>query len=219
MTIRSTLRGLAGIVALGVAALALSPSKTNADVGGNIKYVQTSEESNSLGSYPEANVFYNLPKGISGYTFVDLYNHDGGYFGRTSLTKDFKGTDDLAIKVEGNHINAPLSDVGIGARLDIPNLPESVYADISLMPFYFDNNGNFIERKGLLQYFASTKLPLDLKLSSFGEWNLRTSNWEYGEMELARDLGPFSLGYNGVLLNDGDWIPTLEHRASVIVDF
>lgn len=216
MSIKSKLRGLTSIV-VGAATLALSSPRIDADVSGNIKYIQTTQESNSLGSYPEANVFYGLPRGISGYTFLDLYNHDGGYFGRTSWTKDFRDTDELALKLEGNHINTPLSDIGFGARVNIPKLPESIYGNVSLMPFYFNKKG--VVTKSLFQYYATTNLPYNLNLSSFGEWNLRNGQWEYGEVELAKDLGFFRAGYNCVLLNNSDAIPTLEHRASVIVDF
>ena len=213
------MKNLRSIVTVGMIGLAtLIPIRdAKADVSGNVKYIQTTEESNSSGSYPECNVFYELPRGINGYTFIDLYDHGDGYFGRTSLNRE------LGRKVRGNvefnHFNELFSNVGVGIKAQIPRLPKDAFATVNVMPFYVDRRGNRVKNKGLLQYFGSLTLPKDFTLSSFGEWDIARGKWEYGEVELTTDLGPFTAGYNGGLIGDGDATPNLEHRASLIVNF
>ena len=71
---KRTLKNLVTAGIIGLTTLILA-NKAEAGVSGNIKYIHTSDESRSSGSYLESNLFYGLPRGISGYSFVDLYYH------------------------------------------------------------------------------------------------------------------------------------------------
>src|SRR3989344_6976715 len=85
------------ILGIGVAAATLLPIKeAQADLKGNVRYIKTENERNSYGSYAEAQGAYSLPLEFKGFSFVDLYDHNGnkgeGYFGRTTLRREIKNS-------------------------------------------------------------------------------------------------------------------------------
>ena len=214
MKIQKVLRNIATAGIISLTALTL-PNKAMAEVHGNIKYIKTTEESNSVGSYVEGNFFYELPGKINGYTFVDLYGKEHGYFGKTSLDK--KIVKDISGKTELNNFNEPASEIGFGVKYQIPGLPDNAFANVSLMPFYFDK-GEKIEGKTLLQYFAVLNLPRGFELSSFGEWD-EEGNWTYGEIEFKKAIDPVGLSYNPALIGLENSTPDLEHRFAITIDF
>lgn len=213
---KKTLKDIVTAGMIGLATL-LHVKKAEANVSGNVKWIQTTEEAKSYGSYVESNVFYGLPKGVNGYTFVDLYN-DGGYFGRTSWNKEIGNG--ISGNVEVNHFDEPVSNIGVGLKAQVPKLPENAFATISLMPLYVDRKGNRVNNQALLQYFGILNLPKGFTLFSFGELDVARGEWLYGELELGKKLfGVIRGSYNPSLISDGDMIPDLEHRFAVTVDF
>ena len=58
--------------------------KAEAQITGNIGYTHSENDSTSL---VEAQAFYELPKKIDGFTFLDFYKK-GSYFGKTYLGKN-----------------------------------------------------------------------------------------------------------------------------------
>lgn len=197
-------------------ALSVMPmQEVHAQVNGTVEHIQSEESENT---YLRGNFFYGLPGGINGYSFVELYRGDNGFFGKTMLTK--KLTDELGLKVEALHSNSPLTQVGVGACVDVP-MPEGSSLNIKGLPVYFDENG-VVDDKAVIGYSGSVKLPGDFKLSSFGEINVGAKGgpeWGYGEIFLGRELGNIIVGYNPALKNDGDLSPRLEHRVTVGVRF
>ncbi|MDP3986912.1 MAG: hypothetical protein Q8P81_01660 [Nanoarchaeota archaeon] len=209
------------IITAGVMGLAtLLPGRAESDnLSGNVKYIQTSNESNSLGSYPETNVFYGLPRGMKGFTFMDLYTDGDGYFGKTSINKHL--THGVSAKAQAIHGgNNPVENIGLGASVVVPGLPERISASVTGLPVYLDLDGKRVNDKSRWSYFINTSLPRGFNVSSFGEWNVADSpKWTYGEIELTKQVGPVTIGYNIGLIDNDSAIPCLENRASVIASF
>ncbi len=207
------------LFAAGVAGLAsfMPLEKAEAQVSGSAEYVQSE---NSESSYARANAFYSLSKGINGFTFMELYRNGSGYFGKTYLDK--KNSKGIGPRVMAVHAGEPLSEVGMGVNAVVPHLPKNVFATVGLLPLWIGNDGKSVGDKAMAQYFVSADLPLGLNLSSFGDLDILADGgpqWDYGEVKLQRNFGPVFVGYNPVLLNDGDTIPRLEHRGIIGVNF
>ncbi|MFH1174113.1 MAG: hypothetical protein V1725_03215 [archaeon] len=203
-------------VALLLAGLALA-LPAQADLHGNIKYLQAIEKKSTLCSYPETNLFYTAGK-IDGYTYLDVYNvdvySDGSYYGRTSLTRELVPY--LCAKVEGEHDSKPLTDAGVGVT------GKYAYgtgdASMSLMPYYLGEHGH-VGKKVLLQFTYDQRLPFGFAFSTFGEWNVKTKQWGYGEAELSRRFGMLGVGINAALLNKANLVPDKELRAVLSLNF
>jgi len=200
---------------LAVAAIGLMPLNNThaAEIHGNVKYIES--ERKEL-SYIQNNNFYNLPLGIKGYTFFELYK-DKGYYGKTSLERAI--TDNVNIKGQVIHTNNPVSKEGIGISAKLPTKKFNFKA--SYLPFWVDKSGKHIDRE-IAGYSFGTNLPLGAKLEAFGEWDIsKSAQWCYGEIELSKNFGDLRLSYNPALRarEKGGAIPKLEHRISVGVNF
>jgi hypothetical protein len=213
---KKTLRNLTAGVMLG--ACSLIPMKNaNAQLSGSIETIKSSKPKNS---YIRPCLFYDLPAGIKGFTFLEFYQKDKekdekSYFGRTKLTKEIiKG---LGLRLDAVHGSGCPVNYGLGLNVNIPT--KKVFTNFYLTPFFVNNKLKKIENKVLSGYFASTKLPFGLELNSFGEWNLNGKDgveWTYGEVNLEKKFkqGKFSVAYNPALKNKGGPIPKLEHRVT-----
>ena len=214
---KKTLRNIgAGIMA---GAVSLLPMKdANAQINGSLDIVKSSEPKKS---YVRPCLSYELPANIKGFTFLEFYqkgNEEGGktYFGRTKLTKEvFKR---FGLRADATHGSESPNTYGLGLNVTIPN--KTIFANLYLTPFWVNGKLNKVENKTLAGYFASTKLPFGLELSSFGELNLNAkggAQWTYGELNLEKKFGKeknFSVAYNPALKNKGGPIPKLEHRVT-----
>jgi hypothetical protein len=184
--------------------LMLGIGAKKADASGYIKYTQAEKKN----SYTEVSADYPILS-INGSTFIDFYNN-GGYLGRTSLRK--KILKDVNCKLKINHDNALFAQAGLGIET-IGNL------NISFMPLWADSKGR-VKDKCILGYSGNVDLPKGFKLNFFGEWNLGKSiQWGYGEIDIGKKIGPVSISYNPALNWDGDFSPSLEHRAAVKKEF
>ena len=208
-------------LAVGVMAGALSvlPMKNaNAQLSGSMEAIKSFKPKQS---YVRPCLYYDLPAGIKGFTFVEFYQDGNSYFGRTKLTKEV--TKGIGLRSDIIHGTGFPNNYGLGLNVNMPK--NKILKNLYLTPFLVDNKLKKIENKVLSGYFASIKLPFDMQLSSFGEWNLNGKNgveWTYGELNLEKKLGEkLSISYNPALKNRGAGkpIPRLEHRATLKYTF
>lgn len=224
---KRTLEKVIGLGTMLLSGFVANPDKAEAQFhGGSAEYVHSVKNPES--SFGRLNGFYTLPGNINGFSFTELYKGNeenvGGYFGKTFLDKSISGN--LGVRTELNHISEPLSQVGVGPSVSLP-VPEDAYARISFLPVWFGNSGSTIGDKTMLNYTAGISLPHNINLSTFGGFDLTGENsegktsvqWDFGEIEATKDFGPIKVGYNPVLLNNGNVIPKVKHRAIVGVKF
>jgi hypothetical protein len=205
------------IASLAIAGLSVFSKPTIAgELNGDIGYVHSEEKDRS---YVEANVFYGLPARIRGFTFLDFYRGEGGYFGKTILDKSLvKGLNLRGQVVHGNEL---YTQAGIGVSFDASGMPPKTFANLSLIPFWMSKDGESIENKSVLGYCVGADLPYDFSIKCFGDVNLDSEDgitWEYGELELSRKIGLNGMmGYSAALANDGAGksTPKLEHRIAI----
>jgi hypothetical protein len=209
-TIKSV--ALAGL--LGLSSL-LGNAKAG-DVSGNIGYVQREE---TKSSYAEANAFYKLPFDVRGYTFLDLYNQDGGVFGKTTLTREIADSG-ISARVQAIHGNELCTDVGLGLEAKIPT-PKGVTAKVNCTPIWINSDGKEDDTIKV-GYFVALDLPWNMALSSFGEANVASPKgitWKYGEVELAKKIGNLSIGYNAGLECKEDGIATPKINNGIAIRY
>jgi len=193
-------------------------SKVKAEVKGNVEYIRSQENQNS---YARLNAFYSLPKEISGFSLGEFYKNGDGYFGVSFLEKPVWNNISSRLRLE--HDNEPLSEASMGASFSIPNLPKDIFAKISWDALWMNPKGKFVD-KSVAGYFVETKLPHGFNLSTFAEFHLvkpEGITWKYGEINLGKKFGPFTLGYNPSLnsIRDGKLSPKFEHRVYGRVGF
>jgi hypothetical protein len=184
-------------------------------VSGDVGYIYSGEQE---GSYLETNLFYGLPWGVNGFTYVDLYNL-GGYFGETSLDKPmWKG---VGPKIHLQHVDEPFSNAGLGVSAVIPGLPEGIFLKVGLVPLWTNKYGSM--KKTMAEYCFSVELPEKFVLSGFGNVDLVSKpTWGYGELEIARRIGKnVRIGYSASLCSKGHGkaTPDLEHRIALRIGF
>lgn len=214
---KKKLRNITAGVTLG--ALSLLPMKNaNAQVNGSMEAIKSFKPKQS---YVRPSFNYDLPAGIKGFTFLEFYQDGSSYFGRTNLTKEI--TKGVGLRAEAIHGSGFLDNYGLGLSATIPS--KKVFANFYFTPFLVNSKLKKIENKVLSGYFASIKLPFDMQLSSFGEWNLNGKNgveWTYGELNLEKKLNKnLSVSYNPAMKNNGVGkpIPKLEHRITAKYTF
>lgn len=200
----------------------LFPIKNASGSDGVLKYVHPTQNGVSdtyNEPYLEQNAFYNLPKGIKGFTWVQMYNK-GGFFGESNFEKEI--APNLNVKLQGQHSNNLLERVGFGLSYKLPFLPKDLSVKLTTHLAFFDTKGKR-ENEGEVSYSISTKLPHGVKAGSFGEVNLANkggAKWNYGEIYLKKALTPkIGIGYNGGLISDGNLTPNLQHRVSAEIKF
>ena len=213
---RETLRNLLGIGAMAASAAAASPEKVEAQVSGNVEYIQSER---SDGSQIKLRGFYGLPQDVRGFTFIEL--QEGGYFGKTYLDREV--SNGIGPRLMAVHGNEPLSETALGINAVVPYTPKNVFATVNVLPLWLGNEGKAVGDKAFVGYFFNVEnLPLGLELSGFGDWDVLAeggAQWDYGEINLKRGIGPFFVGYNPVLFNKGNAVPKLEHRVNIGVNF
>lgn len=201
---RKTLRSLLTAGTIGLASL-MPAKKAEAQVAGNIEYIQSEKKENSFG---RLNMFYSLPEKANGFSFIEFYRNGGGYFGKTILNRPIKAG--LGPKVEAVYSGEPLSRVGLGVGFSVPKVPNGGYANLGLVPVWISSD----QKRVQAQYAFGLNLPKGFHFNGFGEWNLSAENgpeWGYGETELTKDIGPLEFGYNMRLYNDGNASPKHQH--------
>lgn len=193
--------------------LATTSVKAKAQIDGDIEYIHSEFNKNS---YPRTNFFYELPGDTKGFTYLEFYKDDKGYFGKTSLEKKI----DYGInsKVQIIHLNEPFNHIGFGFSAGI-TYPKKGIAKISFMPKWYNNHGKK-KKKIILGYYGSIDLFKGFNITSFGEWNIYDKpKWTYGEISLSKKIGDITISYNPSLRGKGDAVPNLEHRISAKIDF
>jgi hypothetical protein len=191
----------------------LFPIKSFAKTTGSIDAIASEAKG---ASYLRLNGSYSLPGKVSGYTFLELYGGDKGYFGKTSLTKNIAGP--LSATSEITHVNAPISQIGVGAKVAVP-MPQKAYCTVKLLPCWVDNTGKHVDNKVIAGYAIGTSLGKGWSIGSFGEMNIGAKGgpqWGYGEVSVTKSVTKdLSVSYNPALKFSGTAAPKLEHRISM----
>lgn len=182
-----------------VPAVPVAPVKVPAfSLNGDLAYfVAEKAESGTPTSYPEINYSLKLPFSIKATGYMDFYDKNQGYFGKTIVEKGI--TDKLSLRAHTYQINEPFSNLGVGASFVLPT-PKGLFLKVSYIPFWINSRGEEIRNKQIVGLSASVDLPHDLSLWAFGEVNpvaVKGTQWSYGEIELAKTFGKrFSVGAN-----------------------
>jgi len=215
--------GLAGLVqgasaqTNAVAQAPQSPIKTS----GNVTYFLGADSNvGAPTSYAEINHKTTFPYSTSVSGFLDFYNGNNGYFGKTVVEKGL--AENLNLRSHIEHINSPLSRVGAGLSYSIPGMPKGTFGKISYLPYFADNRGEHVENRQIAAFVAGASLPHNLSILTFGEMNVAGAEgvqWCYGEVELAKNFGRFSVGANLQLNGQGtgratpEVVPRISVRA------
>ena len=209
---QKTLRGIKRAVTIGALALAsVMPARADG-VTGNIRYISPITENGS--AYTEVAAAYQMPGKVSGFTVMDLFD-EGGYYGKTYLTKDVnKG---LQGKLQFVHANNKYTNAGIGLEKTVATKDKSL--TVGVYPIWHNKDG-LMDDKSTLSYVASAKLPYDAQISSYGEFNLKNhGRWTFGELSLSRKFGPVEVSYNPALTGSSNGHNDLVQRVSAGVNF
>jgi hypothetical protein len=216
--IKNTLRSLA------LAGLTLLPqASVKADIADRLEEVKLSgnvayflgghSDAGAQTTYPELNHSLTLPYNTKVSGFVDFYEKDAGYFGKTIVEKGLIGKLNFRTHIES--YKEPFTRVGFGLSYALPT-PKGTFAKLCYLPVFVDKEGEKIDNKQVVGLALGAELPYDCSLLAFGEMNVAAKNgvqWAYGEVELAKRFGEekrFSVGLNLQLNNQGAGNPVPE---------
>ncbi|RJQ15705.1 hypothetical protein C4573_06135 [Candidatus Woesearchaeota archaeon] len=204
-----TITKIATIAAIIAASFA---SAKAAPINGNAEYIKSEGEGKSM---VETNLFYEVA-GVKGFTFVDFNEQGNTYFGKTTFTpKSGNG-----VRAQIIHGTAMPNQYGIGITMKLPKVA-GVSGSVYNVPLWVDREGEQLE-KNIVGVSLGAKLPYDIGLFAFNEWNLRGANGiasTYGEIGVTKNVGQFTLMYNPSLNGNGDATPELEQRVSIGFNF
>jgi|SRR3989344_2063785 len=212
------MKGIKSTIMTGAITLAsILPIKSNA-LDGFLKYVQPIDDPS--GSYVEVDAFYGLPGKVNGFTWAYAYRGGEGYFGETNLEREV--TNGFNVNSQMQHCNTPINRAGFGISRQVPLPTDKVFLKASALPIFFDETG--IQKNSAdLGYFISAELPHGFRIESFGDWNLADKNgpqWGYGEISVSREaVKGVRLMYDPSLLNKGNAVPEVQHRAGITLNF
>jgi hypothetical protein len=187
---------------------ALAATTMTAKAQSNIELMQTTDKATSR---VRPNLFYGLPFGVKGYTFIEFYEDGKSYYAKTGLTKKIKGG--LDARVEVLDFSAATDKIGIGLEYKIPT-KEETFAKVKVMPVYFGFDGKYAKPKVVMGFYFEQKIyvPIlkDAKVVAFGEINIAAKGgptWSYGELHVQKSLDDFILGIGTDLTCDGNITP------------
>lgn len=195
----------------GVLAGALAAATIAGKAQSNIELMQTADKTTSR---VRPNLFYKLPGGIKGYTFIEFYEDGKNYYAKTGLTKKIAGS--LDARADIIDMSFAKDQVGLGLEYKLPT-GEKTFAKVKAMPVYFGMDGKYIQSKAVLGYYFEQKVyvPLikDAKVVAFGEIDVAAKGgpkWSYGELHAQKSLDDFVLGIGVDLRSKGKLIPQPE---------
>jgi len=174
----------------------------------SIERMQTTEKSTSR---IRPHLFYDLPFGVKGYTFIEFYDDGSSYYAKTGLTK--KITDHLDARVDVIDISSATDQIGLGLEYKIPT-GEKTLAKVKAMPVYFGFDGKYVKSKAVMGFYYHQKIHVpilkDASVVAFGEIDLAKKGgptWSYGELHVQKSLKDYVLGIGADLKSDGDITP------------
>ena len=193
------------------------PIKSEAEGKGNLELIAGPTKQST---YVRGNAFYQLPGGIGGYTFLELYQEGNGYFGKTIFDK--KISKGLAAKGEIIHANEPATQLRLGLEAVVIGTNNTVIK-IKALPLCVTKQGTIAENTAIGGYFGYQNLGKGWDISSFADINLAAKQgpeWGYGEISLKKQLWDgVSIAYNPALLSKGKLAPKPQHRVTLGIDF
>ena len=152
---------------------------------GNIEFIlgkKKKKDNQYYNTYIRVNLFYNLPRKITGYDWTEYYP-DGTYCGRNTLSKTIatvigtKNKPKLAIGLENQILYISGFPVSTGVGFDVQYSPtENILIKPYFTPELFDKHG--IEKNKSItgicfsaKPFPNTKVLKNITVSGFGEMN------------------------------------------------
>ncbi|MFT4311443.1 MAG: hypothetical protein ACMXX7_02345 [Candidatus Woesearchaeota archaeon] len=185
----------------------------------NIEFIQSAKQG---GSYVRPNISANLTDNITTRGFAELYE-GGNYFAKTNTSMNLY--ENTGLRLQTNTVNGK-TNAGIGLETNITNNDNFTLSAFAI-PAFINQEGNLVDDKRTLGYFAQINAPLDFRIGSFGEINIgKNTQWSYGEAFITNDalndaLGNFSISYQPSLTNRAqqDVVPELTHRLSLTYNF
>jgi len=219
-----TLRNIVTIGGIILSSL-LPMKKAQAQVNGSMEYLLSEHSENS---YPRLNLFYGDIEKVKGFSFLELYKNQKGYFGKTTLEKQIIPRVNAAAQIK--YAGEPLTSVGLGASVNVVKTNNNSFFNFQALPVWIPkgfklNKDEFVNKKEvILGYSAKVNLPKDFFLFSFGQMNVNDKGgptWCYGELTAGKKFKKWSVGYNPALVSKGQGkaVPKMEHRAYVSRDF
>jgi hypothetical protein len=212
-----------------IAGSSLVPKVANAQGSFNVEGIVSFEKNNS---YVRPNLFYGLPSGVKGFTFLEMYTKDEegnsqGYFGKTTLTKNFLEDKKInpQIKTQIKHADSPFTSASPGIGAGFSALDGKLTGSVDVYPLWFDKAFSKLKNEVIGGYFISLDLPKGFNVNSFGQFNLANKEgptWAYGEVSANKNLGKkWNLGYNPALKSKGfgKFAPRVEHRITLKRNF
>lgn len=150
---------LSSLVAAGLISLAAFLPIKQVKAGGFADFFYSlKNEDNSLS---RLNFSYDLPGGISAYSWVDLRVDSTGFYGESNFERKtpLRGVN---AKVQVNYPNDAFGRLGVGFSVPVPYLPKNMKAKLSFFPLFFDNSGARIERDEI-NYSFQIELPQNMR--------------------------------------------------------
>jgi len=211
---------------------------------GNIEIIVGSNES-AYNTYVRPNLFYNLPGGISGYNWTEVYT-DGTICGRNTLSKTIVGKlgaeNQFLYNTKGLWGMTDVAKTGVG--LDYTFTPtKNILIKPYFTPVLFNSKG-IVENTSITgvyftaKPFPNTKILKNITVSGFGEMNFSAKvdendngttkddklnpEWSYGELCVNYTFTPHSaVEYVPSLTNKGAGVPApkVNHRIAYVYTF
>jgi len=203
---------------IGLASL-LPVKSLEAQINGNVEYILSEKLDNS---YARLNFFYGDIKKIKGFSFLELYHGQKGYFGKTSLEKQIIPR--VNAIAQPTYISEPLTKTGLGTSINAIKTKNKSFLNLQVLPVWISKKFKKNKNEFVLGYSAKVNLPRDFFLFGFGQMNIANKEgptWNYGELTAGKNIKKWSFGYNPALINRGQGkaIPKMEHRAYVSAKF
>lgn len=174
----------------------------------SIEYLQTDEASTSR---IRPNLYYDLPLGIEGFTFIEFYTDKSSeYYGETYLTKNVIGM--FGVRADIFHTSLFEDVIGFGIYADIVS-NDNLFFQLKYIPAYFEFRGiERWKRFGVLGYCLAwdfTANPLGRwQLNSFADFNIHAQELSYGEIYLDKYVtDDFLIGLGADLRTIGEAAP------------
>ena len=167
----------------------------------NVEYIQNAKTETSR---IRPNLFYNLPGDVSAYTFIEFYGDGENYYGKTTLNKKLGAG--ISARSEIKNSSFFKDNASLGFTYAIPT--KELSASLKFLPVTANTEGD-INYPMNVGYFASKNFG-PVNVCSFGEYNIGTKSWGYGETYVGYKKGQFELAVGVDMRSDPENVIRLD---------
>jgi hypothetical protein len=172
--------------------------------GQDMQYLQTAEKQTSR---IRPTLSYTLPGEVKGFSFIELYNDKSGYLSNTVLQKQIVPKTNLASMIGVS--NFKNNSLALGATYT-PVKNKNTMVQLGMYPLNLTKEGR-TKNLNIATYAVNQQLGKGFSVSSFGQVNVATATWMYGEAALKKSLDNFveglTLGAGCDLRSEGKPLP------------